>query len=131
MLCVLCVLFGVVLSQAIYIIMASGQFKQRVHPCPRFLTGGDTHQLCVHCLGAQHARATLEGAACVDCEALRIRVLCSHLAVFDAARLAHPAVRVWRHGGLDRGAHRWICARDCCCGTFKTPGFTIFSWLPQ
>ncbi len=87
--------------------------KQCVHPCPRLLTGGDTHQLCVRCLGAQHARAALEGAACVDCEALPIRVLRSRLAVFDAARLARPAVRDLRpprrRGGLDRGARRCIC----------------------
>ncbi len=69
--------------------MASGQFKRCVHPCPRFLTGGDTHQLCVHCLGVQHARAALEGAACADCEALPIRVLRSRLAVFNEAGQAH------------------------------------------
>lgn len=65
--------------------MVSGQFKRCVHPCPWFLTGGDTHQLCVHCLGMQHARAALEGAACAYCEALLIRVLLSRLAVFDEA----------------------------------------------
>ncbi len=80
----LCVLFGVVCHKQ-YIVMASGQFKRCVHPCPRFLTGGDTHQLCVHCLGVQHARAALEGAACADCEALPIRVLRSRLAVFNEA----------------------------------------------
>ncbi len=84
----LCVLFGVVCHKQ-YIVMASGQFKRCVHPCPRFLTSGDTHQLCVHCLGVQHARAALEGAACADCEALPIRVLRSRLAVFNEAGQAH------------------------------------------
>ncbi len=65
--------------------MACGQFKRCVYPCPRFLTAGDTHQLCVHCLGVLHARAALEGAACADCEALPIRVLRSGLALFDEA----------------------------------------------
>ncbi len=34
--------------------MASKQqqaFRMCVHPCPRYLTGGDTHILCVACLG--------------------------------------------------------------------------------
>ncbi len=92
----LCVLFGVVCHKQ-YIL------SWRV----------DTHQLCVRCLGAQHARAALSRAACVDCEALPIRVLRSRLAVFDAARLARPAVRdprpPRRRGGLDRGARRCIC----------------------
>jgi hypothetical protein len=63
--------------------MASEQFKLCVHPCPRYITGGDTHQLCVNCLGVQHAWAALEGAACGDCEALPMRVLRSRLALFD------------------------------------------------
>lgn len=56
-----------------------------MYPCPRYLTGGDTHSLCVNCLGAQHARSALEGADCEHCEALPIRVLRSRLAVFDEA----------------------------------------------
>ncbi len=62
----LCVLFSVVCHKQ-YIIMASGQFKRCVHPCPKFLTGGDTHQLCVHCLGVQHAQAAPEGVGTVLC----------------------------------------------------------------
>ncbi len=94
-LCVIVCLIWCCLSQAIYIILASG------------------HTCLGACLGAQHARAALEGAACVDCEALPIRVLRSRLAVFDKARLARPAVRhprpPRRRGGLDRGARRFIC----------------------
>ncbi len=43
--------------------MASKQqqaFKMCVHPCPRYLTGGDTHTLCVACLGEEHAQSALE-----------------------------------------------------------------------
>lgn len=63
--------------------MSSEQFRQCVHPCPRYISGTDTHQLCVHCLGVQHARAALEGAACSECDKLPLRVLRSRLAVFD------------------------------------------------
>ncbi|XP_056128064.1 polymeric immunoglobulin receptor-like [Rhinichthys klamathensis goyatoka] len=45
--------------------------------------GTDTHQLCVHYLGVQHARAALEGTACSECDKLPFRVLRSRLAVFD------------------------------------------------
>lgn len=48
-----CVSYLVLFVTSIHIIMASRQFKRCVHPCPRFLPGGDTHQLCVYCLGAQ------------------------------------------------------------------------------
>ncbi len=42
--------------------MASKQqqgFRMCVHPCPCYLTGGDTHILCVACLGEEHARSEL------------------------------------------------------------------------
>ncbi len=32
-----------------------------VDPCPRYLTPDDTHNLCVFCLGKEHARDVLEG----------------------------------------------------------------------
>ncbi len=43
--------------------MASKQqqaFKMCVHPCLRYLTGGDTHTLCVAYLGEEHAQSALE-----------------------------------------------------------------------
>ncbi len=43
--------------------MASKQqqaFKMCVHPCPRYLMGGDTHILCVACLGKEDAQSALE-----------------------------------------------------------------------
>ncbi len=46
--------------------MASKQgqaFRMCFIPCPRYLTGGDTHILCVACLGKEHARSALESTA--------------------------------------------------------------------
>ncbi len=47
------------LSVIITSIVASNQqqgFRMCVHPCQCYLTGGDTHILCVACLGEKHAR---------------------------------------------------------------------------
>ncbi len=38
----------------------SKAFKKCVDPCPRYLTPDDTHNLCVFCLGKEHARDVLE-----------------------------------------------------------------------
>ncbi len=38
------------------------RFRLCVPPCPRYITSGDTHSLCVVCLGAKHAESALEGA---------------------------------------------------------------------
>ncbi len=46
----------------------SKAFKKCVDPCPRHLTPDDTHNLCVFCLGKEHARDVLEGKICVYCE---------------------------------------------------------------
>ncbi len=37
-------------------------FRLCVHPCPCFITGGDTHGLYVAYLGPEHAWSALEGA---------------------------------------------------------------------
>ncbi len=57
-------------STVFSIIMASTSkaFKKCVDPCPRYLTPDDTHNLCVFCLGKEHARDVLEGKICVYCE---------------------------------------------------------------
>jgi len=54
------------LSSTLYyiIIMVNQEFKRFVVPCSRFLTG-DTHQLCVACLGVEHAQSVLEGAVSI------------------------------------------------------------------
>ncbi len=46
----------------------SKAFKKCVDPCPCYLTPDDTHNLCVFCLGKEHARDVLEGEICVHCE---------------------------------------------------------------
>ncbi|KAL0202332.1 hypothetical protein M9458_000350, partial [Cirrhinus mrigala] len=48
-----------------------------------FLTPDDTHDLCVMCLGEEHAREVLEGAICVHCERLPIKTLHSRLSLFS------------------------------------------------
>ncbi len=45
-------------------------FRICIRPCPRYLTGGDTHILCVACLGEEDAQSALEGADCEHCEVL-------------------------------------------------------------
>ncbi len=44
------------------------RFRRCVDPCQRCLTLDDTHDLCVMCLGEEHARSVLEGMECVHCE---------------------------------------------------------------
>ncbi len=44
------------------------RFRRCVNPCQRCLTLDDTHDLCVMCLGEEHARSVLEGMECVHCE---------------------------------------------------------------
>ncbi len=65
--------------------MASKQqqgFRMCVHPCLRYLTGGDTHILCVACFGEEHAWSVLESAGCEHCNVLPLRMLRSCLAFF-------------------------------------------------
>ncbi len=60
------------------------RFRLCASPCPRFITGGDTHSLCVACLGAEHARSALEGAHCVR---MSTRSLRSRRALFEEGAL--------------------------------------------
>ncbi len=50
--------------------------KMCVRPCPCYLTGGDTHILCVACLGEEHTQSALES------DMLPLRTLQSRLAFF-------------------------------------------------
>ncbi|KAI2646329.1 Lamina-associated polypeptide 2, isoform alpha [Labeo rohita] len=61
----------------------SKAFRRCADPCPRFLTPDDTHDLCVFCLGEEHARDVLEGAACVHCEYFSMKKLRSRLSLFS------------------------------------------------
>ncbi len=71
-------------------------FIMCVHPCPRYLTGGDIHVLCVACLGEEHARAVLEGTGCEHCDVLPLRILRSAWRSLTARvlRLAFPRALV-------------------------------------
>ena len=66
---ILSVLFGVVCPVKRVLFMANKEklFRQCASPCPRYLSEGDTHSLCVVCLGVEHARAVLKGAVCANC----------------------------------------------------------------
>ncbi len=61
----------------------SKAFKKCVDPCPRYLTPDDTHNLCVFCLGKEHARDVLEGKICVHCELFSMKKLRSRLSLFS------------------------------------------------
>ncbi len=63
---------------------SSSRFRSCVPPCGRYMVPGDTHDLCVVCLGVEHARSALEGANCVHCERLQMHLLRSWKALFDA-----------------------------------------------
>lgn len=43
------------------------KYKPCVTPCPHFITGMDSHELCVECLGVEHAKTALEEGACKHC----------------------------------------------------------------
>ncbi len=65
--------------------MASKQqqaFMMCVRPCPRYLTGGDTHIICVACLGEEPAQSVLESAGCEHSDMLPLRMLRSRLVFF-------------------------------------------------
>ncbi|KAL0201683.1 hypothetical protein M9458_004870, partial [Cirrhinus mrigala] len=59
------------------------RFTLCVPPCKRYITSGDTHSMCVVCLGAEHALSALERTDCPHCEALPLRVLRSRKALFE------------------------------------------------
>ncbi|KAL0149575.1 hypothetical protein M9458_055102 [Cirrhinus mrigala] len=58
-------------------------YRQYVPPCKRYITSEDTHNMCVVCLGAEHAASALEGADCPHCELLPLRTLRSWKALFE------------------------------------------------
>ncbi len=89
---------------AVTMASTSKAFRRCVHPCPRYLTPDDTHDLCVFCLGEEHARDVLEGAICVHCELFSMRKLRSLLSLFRGRRGSRllPTVQdslLPRHGG--------------------------------
>ncbi len=59
------------------------RYKRCVNLCQRFLTSDDTHDLCVMCLGEEHARSVLEGMECSHCELFSLGKLCSRVSLFS------------------------------------------------
>ncbi len=97
---------------------SKSQYKQCVPPCKRYLCAGDTHSLCVVCLGARHAEAALEVADCPHCESLPLRMLRSRKALFlkRVLSLAFPAalapLPLRRSGSGVHGVRSGIWWRD-------------------
>ncbi len=119
------------------------RFSRCVDPCQRCLTLDDTHDLCVMCLGEEHARSVLEGMECVHCEPffcgkkLRSRlslflerigaIICPRRLVSsrcwgseetEFAAIADEACeRVWERGifhlALDSGWREWTARGRC------------------
>ncbi len=73
---------------------SSSQYRQCVPPCPRFITSGDTHSLCVVCLGVKHAESALEGAGYPHCERLPLRTLRSRRTLFEEGVFASAPLRL-------------------------------------
>ncbi len=59
------------------------RLRRCVDPCQRFLTPDDTHDLCVMCLGEEHARSVLEGIECAHCELFSLGKLHSRMSLFS------------------------------------------------
>ncbi len=75
------------------------RFRRCADLCQHFLTPDDIHDLCVMCLGEEHARSVLEGMECVHCELFSLGKLRSRLSLFSrelgqssAPRGSGPAV---------------------------------------
>ncbi|KAI2659093.1 Transposon Ty3-G Gag-Pol polyprotein [Labeo rohita] len=83
-------------------------FRACVPPCPRYITSGDTHALCVVCLGAEHAASAFEKADCPHCDLFPMRTLRSRKALFEegaftsAPRGSGPA-----SAEAERALHSW------------------------
>ncbi len=64
-------------------VSTSKAFKRCVDPCPHYLTPDNTHNLCVFCLGEEHARNVLEEVIGMHCEHFFVRKLHSRLSLFS------------------------------------------------
>ncbi len=100
------------------------RFRRCVDPCQRCLTLDDTHDLCVMCLGEEHARSVLEGMECVHCENFFCgKKLRSRLSLFlerigaiicPPAAQVQPLLRQWRDWVRgDRRLTRVNCGGRC------------------
>ncbi len=98
---------------------SKSQYKQCVPPCKRYLCAGDTHSLCVVCLGARHAEAALEGADCPHCESLPLRMLRSRKALFseEGSFISFPHGAGPASAEAERQRHSWGSQRDLMEGS--------------
>ena len=97
-------------------------FKLCVPPCPRYLTGGDTHELCVICLGVEHAVSAFEGADCQHCERLPLRTLRSRLSLFEeSGRPRDPQGAGPASAEAARRMHSWGSQKDLSEGLETGP----------
>ncbi len=71
------------------------RFTRCVDPCQRCLTLDHTRDLCVMCLGEEHARSVLEGMECVHCEHF-FWGKSSALGHLPPAARVQPLLRQWR-----------------------------------
>ncbi len=89
------------------------RFRRCADPCQFFLTPDDTHDLCVMCLGEEHARSVLEGMECIHCELFPLGKLRSRLSLFSRELGNHLPPVAWvqpllrQRGDWDRGDRRW------------------------
>ncbi len=89
-------------------VSTSKAFKRCVDPCPHYLTPDNTHNLCVFCLGEEHAHNVLEEVIGMNCEHFSVRKLRSRLSLFlrkegqpSVSRGSGPAVaEAWRRMSL-------------------------------
>ncbi len=84
---------------------SGSQYRQCVTPCSRFITSGDTHSLCVVCLGAKHAESAFEEAGCPHCERLPMHTLRSRKALFEEGVFASAPRGA---GPASAEAERWL-----------------------
>ncbi len=99
--------------------------------------GGDTHILCVACLGEEHALSALESAGCEHCDMLPLRTLRSRLAFFreDAQarvpQVSGPAVAEARRRLQSWGSRRDLSAEVETGAAFSLPSPDRFSASSQ
>lgn len=65
-----------------------------MRPCTHRIAMEDTHEFCILCLGAEHARAALAGSDCAHCQRFTVPKLRSRLAVFTNLETRASAPRV-------------------------------------
>ncbi len=104
---------GDFVSEVWVIMSVEKRFRRCADPCQRFPTPDDTHDLCVMCLGEEHARSVLERLECAHCELFSLGKLRSRMSLFSRklGQSSAPAARVQlllrQRGDWGRGDRRW------------------------